>query len=83
MEQTNEMNLLQTIIDGILTLLSLGGPVVAILLLASIFGLALAFKKFLQYSNVGNQTLQKLHDAIDRWQSGEKNRQWKFLMSRR
>lgn len=74
MEPTSDANLIQKIIDGIISLLTLGGPVVAILLMASIFGLALVFRKFLQYSSVGMPTLKRLHDAIDHWQIGQQQR---------
>ena len=79
MEPINESSFVQTVIDGIMTLLSLGGPVVAILLLASIFGLALTFRKFLQFSHVSAPVLQELHDAVDHWQAGEQNRAVEIL----
>ncbi len=71
-ETTIKQNLMQNIIDDTLTLLALGGPVVAILLIFSGLGLALAFRKFLQFSRVGVPVLERLHDAVDQWQSGEK-----------
>ena len=62
---------MQNILEDILTLLELGGPVVAILLIVSVFGLALTMRKFHQFSKVGTAALERLHLALDRWQSGE------------
>lgn len=62
---------MQTIFDDILTLLALGGPIVAILLIVSVFGLALTMRKFQQFSKVGAPVFERLHAAVDQWQSGE------------
>ena len=62
---------MQNIFEDILTLLALGGPVVAILLIVSVFGLALTMRKFQQFSKVGAAALDRLHLAVDKWQGGE------------
>lgn len=67
------------IIEGVTNLLTLGGPVVAILLAVSIFGLALALKKFLQYSSSGAASLQHLGYAVDQWYSGEQQHALEIL----
>ena len=61
------------IIEDIRTLLVLGGPVVAVLLVASIFGLALVFRKFQQFSKVKEPALKSLHLAVEQWHTGERN----------
>ena len=55
---------------GIKTLLILGGPVVWILLLVSIFGLTLALTKFLQFSRTNDLAIKVIDDAISLWFSG-------------
>jgi len=55
---------------GIKTLLVLGGPVVWILLLVSIFGLTLAFTKFLQFSRTNPLAIEVIDDAITMWLEG-------------
>ena len=60
------------IIEDIRTLLVLGGPVVAVLLIASIFGLALTFRKFQQFSKVKEPVLRGLHTAVEQWHKGER-----------
>ena len=55
---------------GIKTLLVLGGPVVWILLLVSIFGLTLAFTKFLQFSRTNPLAIGVIDDAITLWLEG-------------
>ncbi len=59
------------IYEDILTLLVLGGPIVAILLVASIFGLALTLRKFQQFSKVSEPVLKRLYLAVEQWHSGE------------
>ena len=55
---------------GIKTLLVLGGPVVWILLIVSIFGLTLAFTKFLQFSRTNPLAIGVIDDAITMWLEG-------------
>ena len=55
---------------GIKTLLVLGGPVVWILLLVSIFGLTLSFTKFLQFSRTNPLAIGVIDDAITMWLEG-------------
>ena len=71
MESTTDTGLLSEIITGATTLLQLGGPVVGILLVASVLGLALALVKFLQFSGAGSATVKRLDVAIDHWLSGD------------
>ena len=59
------------IFEDIQTLLALGGPIVAILLVASIFGLALTLRKFQQFSKVREPVLKRLFLAVEQWHSGE------------
>lgn len=79
METTIDTNLFQTIIDGIISFLILGGPVVVVLLLASTFGLALALRKFLQYSKAAAPTVKRLDEAVDLWKSGKKKHALEIL----
>ena len=43
----------------------------AILLVASIFGLALTLRKFQQFSKVSESVLKRLYLAVEQWHSGE------------
>jgi biopolymer transport protein ExbB len=81
METGIDTNLLQAIMDGVISLLELGGPVVVILLIASIFGFALALRKFLQYSKVSNSVLNRLDEAVDFWQLGKQKQAIEILNS--
>jgi biopolymer transport protein ExbB len=81
MDTTIDTNLRQKIIDGIISLLTLGGPVVVVLILASVFGFALALKKFLQYSRASAPTVKSLGDAVELWQSGKQQRAINILES--
>jgi biopolymer transport protein ExbB len=74
MESTANPDVLSEIITGATMLLKLGGPVVAVLLAASVFGLALALIKFLQFSGAGRATVQRIDKAIDHWQAGEQDK---------
>ncbi len=62
------------IIEDILTLLTLGGPIVVILLVTSALGLALALHKFLQFSKASESTLQRLYQAVEQWHKGKTER---------
>ena len=55
-------------------MLELGGPVVAVLLVASVLGLALALVKFLQFSGAGAATINRLNDAVALWEQGEREK---------
>ena len=79
MDPSTNPDLIEEVITGATMLLTLGGPVVAILLVASILGLALALVKFLQFSGVGAATLKRLDVAIDHWQKGDKDEATKIL----
>jgi len=65
--------------DGVFSLLELGGPIVLVLLLASIFGFALALRKFLQYSKVGYPALKCLDEAVDFWKLGKQKQAIEIL----
>lgn len=79
MDPTTDTGLIGEIINGATMLLKLGGPVVGILLVASVLGLALALVKFLQFSGAGRSTLKRLDVAIDHWQKGDRDKASKIL----
>ena len=54
-------------------IIDLGGPVVTILIIISIFGFAVALFKFFQFSSLSLGRFQQLHGAVDSWASGDKN----------
>ena len=53
------------------SLFELGGPVVAVLIVISVFGFAIAMYKFFQFSRLGRAHFQALHGALDRWQASQ------------
>lgn len=53
-------------------LVQLGGPVVAVLLAISVFGLALAAYKWLQLATVGRRRFEVLHRAVELWHRGDR-----------
>ncbi len=55
-----------------MTLLTLGGPVVALLLVTSIVGLALTLRKFQQFSKVTEPVLKRFYLAVEHWHRGER-----------
>lgn len=55
-----------------LTLLELGGPVVTILIIMSIFGFAIALFKFFQFSSLSANKFNQMQKALDTWQTGDK-----------
>ncbi len=79
MDSTSATGLLNEIIHGATTLLQLGGPVVGILLVASVLGLALALVKFLQFSGAGSAALKRLDTAVGHWQAGDHEKSVKIL----
>ncbi len=48
-------------------LLELGGPVVAVLMIISVFGFAIALYKFFQFSSLSPGRFATLHKALDKW----------------
>jgi biopolymer transport protein ExbB len=54
-----------------MTLVELGGAVVAVQLLISIVGLAMVFYKFLQFASASDSRFGVVRIAIERWASGE------------
>ncbi|MEM8660196.1 MAG: MotA/TolQ/ExbB proton channel family protein [Pseudomonadota bacterium] len=56
-----------------LALLTLGGPVVLVLLFMSVVALAVSLFKFLQLSPYSKRSLDKLDDAITQWCQGDGN----------
>lgn len=71
MDPTSSPDLLTEIVNGATMLVKLGGPVVGILIVASVLGLALALVKFLQFSGVGGGAMKRLDVGIDHWQQGD------------
>ena len=49
------------------SLLELGGPVVAVLMVISVFGFAIALYKFFQFSSLSPGRFKSLHKALDGW----------------
>ncbi len=49
------------------SLLDLGGPVVAVLMVISVFGFAIALYKFFQFSSLSPGRFKALHKALDIW----------------
>jgi len=49
------------------SLLELGGPVVAVLMVISVFGFAIALYKFFQFSSLSPGRFKALHAALDEW----------------
>jgi len=49
------------------SLLELGGPVVAVLMVISVFGFAIALYKFFQFSSLSPGRFKALHEALDGW----------------
>ena len=79
MEASENQGLITEILSGAATLLELGGPVVGILLAASVLGLALALVKFIQFSGVGRSAMERMDKAIDLWQNGDHTKAVKML----
>ena len=71
MDPSTEVGFITGILMGAGTLLKLGGIVVGVLLLASIFGLALASQKFLQFHRASPKIVRQLDRAVDLWHNGE------------
>lgn len=79
MDSTTDPGLLGEIVTGAKTLIELGGPVVGVLLVASVLGLALALIKFLQFANAGSSTIKRIDAAVGHWQSGDQEKANKIL----
>ena len=79
MEAPENQGLITEILSGAATLLELGGPVVGILIAASVLGLALALVKFIQFSGVGRAAMGRMDKAIDLWQQGDHAKALKML----
>ncbi|MGR8948311.1 MAG: MotA/TolQ/ExbB proton channel family protein [Gammaproteobacteria bacterium] len=54
-------------------IIELGGPVVTILIVISIFGFAVALFKFFQFSSLSASNFKQLHQAVDLWGAGDTN----------
>ena len=80
MDPTTEVGFIAGILMGAGTLLKLGGVVVGILLLASIFGLALAGQKFLQFHRASPTIVAQLDRAVGLWQKGEQREAREILL---
>ena len=53
------------------SLLELGGPVVAVLMVISIIGFAIALFKFFQFSTLSPGRFKALHRALDKWSTNK------------
>ena len=80
MDPTTEVGFIAGILMGAGTLLKLGGVVVGILLLASIFGLALAGQKFLQFHRASPTIVAQLDRAVGLWHKGEQREAREILL---
>ena len=67
----NDASASHLVLGDVQQLIELGGPVVLVLLLASIFGFALVLRKALQFRRMSNSVFRKLHNAIDQWHEGQ------------
>ena len=65
--------LLGDIWSSAFNIIELGGPVVTILIVISIFGFAIALFKFFQFSSLSAGRFKQMHSAVDSWLSGDKN----------
>ena len=61
------------IVELIRQLADLGGPVILILLAASIYVLAVALYKLLQFRVAGVGRHKALHEAVDAWDAGDRS----------
>ncbi len=57
---------------GVLRLVELGGPVVAVQLVVSVFGLAVVLYKALQFVQVRPGRIRSLHQAVAAWADGDR-----------
>jgi biopolymer transport protein ExbB len=83
MDPTANAGMVSELIGGLETLIELGGPVVTVLLLMSIYGVALALIKFLQFGGVGRAAFGRLEEAIALWQRGEQKKSLDILQRSR
>ena len=65
--------LLSDIWSSAFNIIELGGPVVTILIIISIFGFAIALFKFFQFSSLSVGRFKQMHKAVDSWLSGDQN----------
>lgn len=72
-EVVENTGLLGDVWGSALNLLELGGPVVTILIIMSVFGFAIALFKFFQFSSLSAGRFKQMHGAIDAWQIGDSN----------
>ena len=70
MEEPTTNQLQGDIWTSALAFLELGGPVVAVLLIISVFGFAVALYKFFQLSKLNPGRFSMLHEALDQWSDG-------------
>jgi len=74
MDSTANAGMVTELVTGTKTLIELGGPVVAVLLVMSIYGVALALIKFVQFSSVSGSVFARLEQAVGLWQKGERKK---------
>ena len=72
MNQPRNLDLIgRDIWSSIQSLLELGGPVVAVLLVTSVFGFAIALYKFFQFSSLNPSRFSALHETLDKWSTAQ------------
>ena len=72
-ENATSTGLLGDIWASAFNIIELGGPVVTILIIISIFGFAIALFKFFQFSSLSAARFKQMHQAVDHWLAGDKN----------
>lgn len=72
-ENAANTGLLGDIWASAFNIIELGGPVVTILIVISIFGFAIALYKFFQFSSLSAARFKQMHQAVDHWLAGDKN----------
>ncbi len=72
MNQPRNLDLIgRDIWSSIQSLLELGGPVVAVLMVTSVFGFAIALYKFFQFSSLNPNRFSALHETLDKWSTAQ------------
>ena len=79
MQFTHYQDLIDDVWSGALTLLDLGGPVVAILMVVSVIGFALVLYKIIQFVGLRQGRIKNLHKAVTEWQQGDRKRSRQLL----
>lgn len=61
------------VLAGLISIVDLGGPVVALLLIISIVGLAVILAKMWQFARVGGRVRRRVERAVYAWEEGRLN----------